>query len=177
MKKMLFTITAIIISALVLYSCENAPILPPEPLPQESSTAAPSTPATPTAPAAPSTDDSLSEPDSSPEQTAKAEYIKLTPQQAQEMMETNDVIILDVRTQTEFDTGHLPDAILLPDYEVSEKAEAVIPDKSSIIIVYCRSGRRSETASRTLIRMGYAQVYDIGGIQSWTGEILRAHGE
>ena len=88
------------------------------------------------------------------------------------MMATNDVIILDVRTRDEFNTGHLPEAVLLPDYEISEKAESVVSEKNQIILVYCRSGRRSESASKTLIDMGYTEVYDIGGIQSWTGEII-----
>lgn len=99
------------------------------------------------------------------------EYIKLLPQEAQAMM-SEDVIILDVRTEEEYDEGHIPDAILLPNYEIQDKAETVIADKKATILVYCRTGRRSENASKELINMGYEKVYDIGGIVDWTGEIV-----
>ena len=101
-----------------------------------------------------------------------AEYIKITPQEAQSMMTNSDVIILDVRTQDEYDEGHIPNAILLPDFEIGQKAELVIKDKSATILVYCRSGRRSENASRELIGLGYIGVYDFGGILDWPGEIV-----
>lgn len=102
----------------------------------------------------------------------KVEYKKITPQEAQEKM-TEDSVILDVRTREEFDAGHINDAVLLPDYEISDKAADILPDKDRTILVYCRSGRRSQTAAMELIEMGYTQVYDFGGIIDWTGEITR----
>jgi phage shock protein E len=101
----------------------------------------------------------------------RAEYIKISPEEAQAMM-SDDVIILDVRTQEEYDEGHIANAILLPDYDIQEKAETVITDKRQIILVYCRTGKRSERAAKELIDMGYEKVYDFGGIEDWTGEIV-----
>ncbi len=101
----------------------------------------------------------------------QADYIKLSPEEARDMM-SDDVIILDVRTQEEYDSGHIANAILIPDYEIVEKAEIVIADKNQTILVYCRTGRRSERASKKLIELGYTKVYDFGGIESWTGEIV-----
>ena len=99
------------------------------------------------------------------------EYKKITQQQAREMM-AGGAVILDVRTQGEFDDGHIPDAVLLPYNEIGEKAESVFPDKNATILVYCRTGVRSEIAARALIDMGYTGVYDFGGIVDWTGEIV-----
>jgi len=95
----------------------------------------------------------------------------ITAQEAQSMM-ADDVIILDVRTREEYDDGHIRNAILLPYDEVMDKAESVIPDKGRTILVYCRSGRRSEAASIDLINVGYTSVYDFGGIIDWPGEII-----
>lgn len=100
-----------------------------------------------------------------------AEYKRIAPQKAQEMM-TGEAIILDVRTQTEFDEGHIPNAILLPDTEIAKKAEEILPDKTKTILIYCRSGRRSATAARELIALGYSNVYDFGGILDWPGELV-----
>ena len=102
----------------------------------------------------------------------KTEYKKISSQQAEEMM-SDDVIILDVRTQEEFDNGHINNAVLLPNYEIKEKAESVITDKNQTILVYCRTGVRSEAASKELIEMGYTKVFDFGGIVDWTGEIVK----
>jgi len=87
-------------------------------------------------------------------------------------MMSDDVVILDVRTQEEFDSGHIIHAVLLPYDEIREKAESVIPDKNRTILVYCRSGRRSETAARELVKMGYSEVYDFGGVLDWPGELV-----
>ena len=105
--------------------------------------------------------------------TQVPEYRKISAQQAKEMMDSGDpYVLLDVRTQEEFDGGHIKNAILLPDYEIEEKAESIIIGKNQIILVYCRTGVRSEIASKKLIEMGYANVYDFGGIVDWTGEIV-----
>lgn len=99
-----------------------------------------------------------------------ATYHRITPDEAQAKMD-GDVIILDVREQWEFAEGHIPNALLLPDYDIEAKAADLLPDKDKTILVYCRSGRRSEIAARQLIQMGYTQIYDFGGIIDWTGAI------
>ena len=101
----------------------------------------------------------------------KVEYIKIAPQEAQDMM-AGDAIILDVRTQEEYDEGHIKNAVLIPDYEIAARAEREITDKEQIILVYCRTGKRSASAARQLIAMGYQKVFDFGGIVDWPGEIV-----
>jgi len=106
------------------------------------------------------------------EEFVKAEYIKLTPEEANEMMETEDVIIIDVRTEEEFRQGHIERAILIPDYDLDKLAAEMLPDKNATILLYCRSGNRSERASHLLIGMGYQNIYDFGGIIDWRyGEV------
>lgn len=100
-------------------------------------------------------------------------YSKITGDEAAKMM-TEDVFILDVRTQEEFDEGHIKDAVLLPDYEIKDRAAEVITDKEQTILVYCRTGRRSEAAAKELIALGYTAVYDFGGITTdWNGEVVK----
>ena len=98
-------------------------------------------------------------------------YIRVTPEEALHMM-SEDVIILDVRTVAEFESGHIENAILLPHDEINDRAESVLYDKNQIILVYCRAGSRSATAAKELISMGYTSVYDFGGIEQWPGEIV-----
>lgn len=101
------------------------------------------------------------------------EYKKITGDEAAKMMQ-DEVIILDVRTQDEFNEGHVKNAVLLPDYEVKDRAVEILPDKNQTILVYCRTGRRSEIASKELISMGYTAVYDFGGITTdWNGEVVK----
>jgi rhodanese-related sulfurtransferase len=102
-----------------------------------------------------------------------AEYKKITGEQAAQMM-SGDVIVLDVRTQEEFDEGHIRDALLLPYDEVGKKAGEILPEKGKTILVYCRTGRRSEIAAKELISKGYTSVYDFGGIATdWNGEVVK----
>ncbi len=106
-------------------------------------------------------------------QSQGAGYQEISPQQAwDKMQELEQYVLLDVRTQEEFDQAHIEGALLLPDYELAEKAEQLLPDKDAVLLVYCRSGRRSENAARTLIGMGYTQVYDFGGIIDWPYETV-----
>ena len=79
-------------------------------------------------------------------------------------------IILDVRTAREFATGRIPGAILLPDYTIRERAHLVLPDKNALILVYCRSGVRSNEALHELLALGYTNVFDFGGIIDWPYE-------
>ena len=83
------------------------------------------------------------------------------------MMDTEEVIILDVREQSEYDGGHIPGAVLLPVGTIDEDtAAAVIPDKDSTVLVYCRSGNRSKTAASALAELGYTGIYEFGGINT-----------
>ena len=102
---------------------------------------------------------------------AETKYRRITSEEARSMM-SDDVTILDVRTQEEFDGGHIRNAVLLPYDEIKESAERVIEDNNRTVLVYCRTGRRSEIASRELIDMGFTEVFDFGGIVDWTGEIV-----
>ena len=101
------------------------------------------------------------------------EYIKITPQEAMAMMSIGDAVVLDVRTEGEFKEGHIKNAILLPYDQIYEQAENILIDKSQIILVYCRTGKRSEIAAKALIDMGYTKVFDFGGIVDWTGDVVR----
>ena len=99
-------------------------------------------------------------------------YQPITQEAAKDMMDQQDVIVLDVREQEEYDSGHIPGAVLLPVNAIAEdSAAAVIPEKDSVVLVYCRSGNRSKTASKELAELGYTQVYEFGGIQTWPYEI------
>ncbi|MBR5582342.1 MAG: rhodanese-like domain-containing protein [Phascolarctobacterium sp.] len=82
-------------------------------------------------------------------------------------------VLLDVRTQEEFDAGHIPTAILLPYDEINLKAATVLPDKEKEIVLYCRSGRRSAIAKKALVELGYKDVKDFGGISRWQGELVK----
>jgi len=95
-------------------------------------------------------------------------YQTISAATAKEMMdEDKDVIILDVRTKDEYNEKHIEGAILLPVTVVAERVESLIPDKDTTILVYCRSGNRSATASAELVSLGYTDVYDFGGIIDW----------
>ncbi len=112
-----------------------------------------------------------------PASTQAAAYKTLTPQQAKLRIEQNPaIVILDVRTQEEFDAGHIPDAVLLPvDLIEAKSAEVakVLPDKDAEILVYCRSGKRAHRASQALADMGYTNIEHIGGIMDWPYEIVK----
>ena len=99
-------------------------------------------------------------------------YMNITAQQAKEIMDTEEgYIILDVRTEEEYAEGHIPNAILIPDYEIAEKAERVLTDKDQQILVYCRSGRRSKLAAEALVELGYTNIKEFGGIIDWPYEV------
>ncbi len=128
-------------------------------------------------PAQTETPNSVTEPDA-PEQIVQeppAEeepgYEQISAEEAKTIMDLGEAdVILDVRTQDEFETGHIEGAVLLPDYEIEAKAESVLPDKDAVILVYCRSGRRSKEASAKLAELGYTNVKEFGGIIDWPYE-------
>ena len=98
-------------------------------------------------------------------------YQQISQEEAKEMMDTQEVIILDVREQDEYDSGHIPGAVLLPVGTIDETTAAeVIPGKDSTVLVYCRSRNRSKTASAALGELGYTAIYEFGGINTWPYE-------
>ncbi len=100
--------------------------------------------------------------------------VKITADEAKSLMDGDgDAVILDVRTQEEFDEGHIEGALLLPDTEVADKAQDILPDKDATILVYCRSGRRSALAADELVQLGYTDVRDFGGIIDWPYETVK----
>jgi rhodanese-related sulfurtransferase len=103
--------------------------------------------------------------------TSEAKYRKITPEEAKEMMVEGN-IILDVRTQEEYNAGYIEDATLLPIDDVLADDLDLLQDTDQVILVYCRSGNRSEVASKYLVEKGYTQVYDFGGIIDWPYEVV-----
>lgn len=100
-----------------------------------------------------------------------AVYVNITAEEAKQIMDTEEgYIILDVRTQEEYDQGHIPGAIVISHEEIAEKAEEVLTDKDQLILVYCRSGRRSKIAAEALVELGYTNIKEFGGIIDWPYE-------
>lgn len=99
-------------------------------------------------------------------------YMNINAEKAKEMMENLEkFVLLDARSEEEFSEGHISGAIVIPHEEVSERAEAEIPEKDVPVFVYCRSGRRSKIAAEALVALGYSEVYEFGGIIDWPYEI------
>ena len=104
---------------------------------------------------------------------ADAEFSFMSSWEARDLIEGGaDVVVLDVRSEAEFLNGHIEGSILLPAHEIEDVAESILLDKDAVILVICQSGNRSRTASQTLANLGFTNVYDIGGIMSWPGEIV-----
>ena len=102
-------------------------------------------------------------------------YQQITAEEAKSMMEEQlDTVILDVREQDEYDAGHIPGAVLLSFGTIDEEtAASAIPENDTVVLVYCRSGNRSKTASQALMDLGYSQIYEFGGIKDWPYEVER----
>ena len=97
-----------------------------------------------------------------------ATYEQITAEQAKTIMDTEkDYVIIDARTEEEFAEGHIENAILIPEYEIKDRAPKELSDKEQLILVYCRSGRRSKIASEELVKLGYTNVKEFGGIIDW----------
>ena len=106
------------------------------------------------------------------ENNREAVFVNITAEEAKQIMDSQEgYIILDVRSQEEFDQGHIPGAILIPDTEINARAEELLPDKDQLILVYCRSGRRSKLAAADLAELGYINIKEFGGIIDWPYEI------
>ena len=101
----------------------------------------------------------------------EAVYVNITAEEAKQIMDSEEgYIILDVREQDEYDAGHIPGAILIPYTQIKEKANEMLTDKDQLILVYCRSGRRSKIAAETLVELGYTNIKEFGGIIDWPYE-------
>ncbi len=106
------------------------------------------------------------------DQTKKAAYRQIDQETAKEMMKKDDGhVIVDVRRKDEYDAGHIPGAILIPNESIGSTCPEELPDREQIILVYCRSGNRSKQAAQKLADLGYKNIYEFGGIMTWTGEI------
>lgn len=105
-------------------------------------------------------------------------YQKITAQEAKQIMDSQPegnqpkAVIVDVREPSEYEAGHIPNAILLPLGQIESKAAQTLPDKNATLLVYCRSGRRSKTGAETLLKMGYTNVLDMGGIIDWPYDVV-----
>lgn len=106
------------------------------------------------------------------ENTQEVIYMNISAQEAKKIMDTEEgYVILDVREQEEYDEKHIPGAIVIPHMEIANRAEEVLTDKNQLILVYCRSGRRSKIAAEALIELGYTNIKEFGGILDWPYEV------
>ena len=103
----------------------------------------------------------------------KAAYQKISAEEAYEMMASQEVVVVDVRTQEEYNGGHIENAVLVPNESIGSEMPEVLPDKEATLLVYCRSGRRSKDAAEKLLALGYQSVYDFGGVIDWPYELVK----
>ncbi len=115
----------------------------------------------------------MAEENGSSDEAAAGVFQTISVQEAKEMMDSGEaIIIVDVRTREEYEAGHIPGALLIPNETISDQQPELLPDQSATILVYCRSGNRSRQASQKLADMGYTAVYDFGGIIDWPYETV-----
>ena len=101
-------------------------------------------------------------------------YTQISQETAREMMSRDDGhIIVDVRRPDEYESGHIPGAVNIPNESIGSAKPEELPDLDQIILVYCRSGNRSKQAAQKLFDIGYTNIYEFGGIMTWTGEIVK----
>ena len=104
----------------------------------------------------------------------KASFSNITPEEAKKRLDNEkDIILLDVRTKEEYETGHIKDSVLVPVDNLKVEVEKELKDKEALIFVYCRSGNRSVTAANILIELGYKNVFNLGGIKDWPYEVVK----
>ena len=109
-----------------------------------------------------------------PVSSGQAAYRHISSDEAQKLMKTeSSYIILDVRTQREYEEGHIPKAICIPNESIDKEPPSLLPDKRQEIFIYCRSGRRSKEAAQKLADMGYTNIVEFGGIIDWRGEVVK----
>lgn len=102
--------------------------------------------------------------------SASEAYHKITSEEAKNMMESGGVTVVDVRRPEEYAEKHIPGAILVSNETIAEKSDEMLPDKDAVLLIYCRTGVRSKQASDKLIKLGYRNIYDFGGIVDWQYE-------
>ena len=107
------------------------------------------------------------------EAEATADYHRITAEEAYEIMVSQEVVVVDVRTREEYDGGHIENAVLVPNESIGSEMPEALPDKDATLLVYCRSGRRSKDAAQTLLALGYQSVYDFGGVIDWPYELVK----
>ena len=116
-------------------------------------------------------------PQQAAEEKAEPSWVQIDQETAKRMMEADDGhVIVDVRRQDEYDAGHIPGAVLIPNESIVDERPAELPDLEQVILIYCRSGNRSKQAAQKLADMGYLNIYEFGGITTWTGEIVKPEG-
>ena len=111
--------------------------------------------------------------DTAEDMTDKAAYQKISAEEAYEMMASQEVVVVDVRTREEYDGGHIENAVLVPNESIGSEMPEALPDKEATLLVYCRSGRRSKDAAQKLLALGYQSVYDFGGVIDWPYELVK----
>ena len=101
-------------------------------------------------------------------------YESISAEEAKRIMDSGaEYFLIDARTDSEYSEGHIPGAVMIPEYEISN-SEGVLPeDKGTLILVYCRSGRRSKIASAELVKLGYTNIKEFGGIIDWKYEVAK----
>ena len=107
--------------------------------------------------------------DTAEDMTGKAAYQKISAEEAYEMMVSQEVVVVDVRTREEYDGGHIENAVLVPNESIGSE----MPETLARLLVYCRSGRRSKDAAEKLLKLGYQSVYDFGGVIDWPYELVK----
>lgn len=143
---MMKRLSGMILSLLLLSGCQPVPSAEPASTPLSEPTAA-STPASGT-------------------------YQKITPEEAKALIDAGSVTVVDVRTESEYQEGHIKGAIVVPNETIADAMPEALPDLEATLLVYCRSGRRSKEASEKLLSIGYRHVYDLGGIIDWPYETV-----
>lgn len=107
------------------------------------------------------------------DKSEEVSYTQISMEEAAKMMEAEEnYVILDVRTVEEYEEGHIPGAICVPNETIGEDEIEELPDKEQVIMIYCRSGNRSKQAAKKLLEQGYTNLYEFGGIIDWTGETV-----
>ena len=104
---------------------------------------------------------------------SKAAYQKISAEEAYEMMVSQEVVVVDVRTREEYDVGHIENAVLVPNESIGSEMPEALPDKEATLLIYCRSGRRSKDAAQKLLALEYQNIYDFGGVIDWPYELVK----
>ena len=111
--------------------------------------------------------------DTAEDAPGKAAYHKLSAEEAYEMMASQEVVVVDVRAREEYESGHIENAVLVPNENIGSEMPEALPDKEATLRIYCRSGRRSKDAAEKLLSLGYQSVYDFGGVIDWPYELVK----